>query len=433
MRERSKAQAGRPPSGPGSIRRALATAVGALLGTHSSTARASEVDSAILFYTEFDRVSAFEAVGTVHKEIGERKHLDLKVVVDILTGASPNGAQAADRVQTFTHPSGRGRYKVEPGDTPKDDVFQDNRGALHASVTAPIGRVSTFTLGSHGSVEYDYTSFGVNGAVTREFDRRNTRVSAGFSLSADRVDPEGGAPIPFARMAGPGPEQPRQEGTKNKTVTDLLLGITQVIDRTTVAQINWSFSRSRGYHTDPFKLITVVDGVDGANLGQPVAYVFEHRPDARDRQSLYGQVRHRLRRDVVDLSYRYFWDDWGIRSHTVDLHYRWKVGDNRFWEPHLRLYRQSAADFYTHSLIEGEATPGFATADYRLGGMTAYTVGLKFGKEISPTRTWNARIEYYLQTGDGSPDDAIGAQRLQDLFPNVGALIAQFSYSFDWW
>ena len=289
------------------------------------------------------------------------------------------------------------------------------------------------TLGTQGSVEYDYMSIGANGSVTRDFDRRNTQLTAGISVSQDTIDPEGGPPIPFASMAPAQTEQPRQDGTKSKTVTDLLLGVTQVLNRTTLAQVNYSLSHSRGYHTDPFKLISVVDGTVGPDLGQPVDYIFEHRPDARDRQSLFGKIKHHLTNDVVDLSYRYLWDDWGVRSHTVDFHYRWQLDGEGFWQPHLRFYRQSATDFYTHSMIDGNPVPDFATADYRLGEMTAYTVGLKFGDDLSDTRGYSGRIEYYLQTGNGSPDDAIGAQRDQDLFPDVRALIAQFTYSFDWW
>jgi hypothetical protein len=82
---------------------------------------------------------------------------------------------------------------------------------------------------------------------------------------------------------------------------------------------------------------------------------------------------------VLDLSYRYMTDDWEIDSHTVDLRFRWPLGDRSYVEPHIRYYSQSEAEFYRSSLIDGEALPEYASADYRLGNFDAVTVGAKYG------------------------------------------------------
>ena len=95
--------------GQGSIRQALALAACSLLGGGASAQAADtpwEIDSAVLLYSEADgRVSAIEPVATARKEIREDEFVQLKVVVDALTGASPNGATPS--VRRCRRPSGR--------------------------------------------------------------------------------------------------------------------------------------------------------------------------------------------------------------------------------------------------------------------------------------------------------------------------------------
>ena len=98
----------------------------------------------------------------------------------------------------------------------------------------------------------------------------------------------------------------------------------------------------------------------------------------------------------------------------------------------MRYYQQSAVDFYRHSLVDGYALSDEVTADYRLVEFDASTVGLKYGYRFESGNELTFRGEYYLQTGDSSPSDAIGIQRDLDLFPDVDAYIFQLGYSFRW-
>ena len=128
----------------------------------------------------------------------------------------------------------------------------------------------------------------------------------------------------------------------------------------------------------------------------------------------------------------FYTDDWGIDSHTLDLKYRKNLGNERYLEPHIRLYQQSATDFYQHSLTAIPGLGEYASADYRLGEFTATTLGLKYGMKFKNGNDLSLRGEYYLQTGDSNPDNAIGVQKTQDLYPDVNAIILQLNYSFRW-
>ena len=200
-------------------------------------------------------------------------------------------------------------------------------------------------------------------------------------------------------------------------------------------QLNYSLSQSDGYLTDPYKILSVVDPVTGNPVAGPAGsglnrYIYESRPDTRDKQSLFALLKRDFDGDVLEASYRYMTDDWGVDSHTLELRYRWSFGA-RYLQPHLRFYQQTAADFYRTVLFAGAPLPAHATADHRLGEFDGVTFGSQVRAERRPSGgEWSARIEYYTQSGNASPGSAVGALAGFDLYPDLNALIAQFSYNF---
>ena len=105
---------------------------------------------------------------------------------------------------------------------------------------------------------------------------------------AGRLDPVGGAPLPLAAML-PAGQTGNKLGSDSKTVADLLVGVTQVLGKRTIGQLNYAFSNSSGYLTDPYKLLSVVDPITGDPVAGPGGlslYLFEGRPDARTKHSL---------------------------------------------------------------------------------------------------------------------------------------------------
>lgn len=410
------------------IRGALTTASCTLLGL-TNVAQAEnapwQFDAGVLYYSETDRVQALEPVVTGKKDFGDDRWLNLKLVVDLLTGASPNGATPTNAPQTFTRPSGKGSYTIDANETPLDDTFRDTRVAVSGSWEQPLGERMKGSFGASFSTEHDFLSMGASASLAYDMNKRNTTLSAGVSFESDTITPEGGIPTPFASMASAGSTQPRDASEDTRTLVDLLFGVTQVINRNMLMQVNYGISTSSGYHTDPYKILSVVDGTTGATTD----YVYEHRPDSRNKQSLYWQMKYHLTEDIIDVSYRYLWDDWGVTSHTIDATYRWDLGGAKYLEPHVRYYQQSAADFYRLFLIDGAPLPAEASADYRLAEFTGITLGLKYGMQIKGHDT-SLRLEYLAQTGDSSPSEAIGVLQDQDLYPDLKAVMLQFRYAF---
>ena len=428
-----------------SVAASLATATCSLLGNAATEpVQAQEepgwdFNTALLYYDEGDgRVQDISFNVLANRTFVDDRSLSLTFVFDSLTGATPVGAVPFSGPQTLTRASGGSTYNVPANEIPLDDTFLDTRYALAVNWQQPLGRLYSLNAGLSSSFEYDYTHIGANVELSRDFNQRNTTVSLGLAIANDDMDPEGGAPIPFAPMLDVG-DLSNKAGDESKDVVDVKIGVTQVINRNFLVQLNYSFSDSSGYLTDPYKILSLVDVVTGDPIPRTPApgaegplheYAFEHRPDSRTKHSLYGQGKYYMSGKVLDLSYRFMTDDWGIDSHTLDLHFRWPVGESSYFEPHLRFYTQSHADFYRVSLVDGVPLPTYASADYRLGEFDALTVGLKYGWKLASGNEMSARIEFYNQEGDAPRNQLIGNQLTREMYPDMDAIIAQFSYRF---
>jgi hypothetical protein len=427
------------------IKKELGIATCTLLQAHGVSVHAADsewdIDTAVLFYSESDdRVQAFEPAVYAGRNLGdEGGRIDLRLVVDVLTGATPNGAHASSVTQTFTTPSGTGTYTAQPGETPLDDSFKDTRVAVGVDWTLPFNRLSRIKLGLNGSTEYDYTSLGVSATYLQDFNNRNTTLSAGLAYNNDTITPVGGVPTALNPMLTPG-QTLRDGADDTKTVTDFILGITQNISRKTLVQLNYSLGMSDGYLTDPYKIVTVVDPVTGLpdnsallNVNaNALPYVYEKRPDSRQINSVFFRTVHHLTRDVINFSYRYFWDDWGITSNTFDLKYRYEIGRG-YLQPEVRYYLQDAADFYRHNLVQGTDVDAngnvlldHVSSDYRLAELTTTTLSLKYGYALGENSELSIRGGLMNQSvNDG--DVPAGEET-----PDLDAIILNAGYSLRW-
>ncbi len=423
---------------PERIATALSAFTAALLGSGASvSADSGRVDSSLLIYSEVDRVKAAEAVIDYRKTVSEHRSFGLRLTLDALTGASPNGATPSSNVQTFTGASGSTGYTAPAGQIPLDDTFTDQRLGLDGSFAESLDRLTVLTVGGHFSIEHDYSSVGVSGGLSRDLNHRNTTLSVSGSYDHDTVSPIGGAPAPFSAMPPPTPssEEEEDEGEgggsgpgEGKDVLDAVVGVSQVLSRKTILRMDYSCGRSSGYLNDPYKLLSVVQDESGTAPGEPVDYIYESRPGARVRQALFSELRQYVARSTVDVSYRYFWDDWGIVSHTVDLLSTLPLGGGRSIEPHVRWYRQSAADFYHTYLVQNQPFPERASADVRLAAFDAMTFGLKFSFPVNELDHLGLTAEYYTQMGERSPPDAIGILSQYDLFPQLDVFMFRVGF-----
>lgn len=387
-----------------------------------------QVDADLLYYKEnAGRVQAIEPVVSLRKDFGDQRLLDGTLTIDTLSGATPNGAIPARTPQTFASPSSTSLtprpgykttlYTIAPGDLPQDPHFKERRIAGDLDWSQPIGLNNTLAYGGHASTEHDFESLATHVGLSHDFNEKNTTLSAGVNEEYDRIHAHGGNPV-----AGSDYALYEKEASQTKTVAGGLIGVTQVMTRIWLTAVNYTYDRSQGYLTDPYRILSVVDA-----SGAVLDYRYENRPDTRTRQSLYWVNKLALGPTVLDLSYRRGKDSWGIGSDTVDAKLRIDLGSGIYLEPHARWYHQSAARFYDLYLNETGPAPVFMSADPRLAAFNARTYGLKFGIRAGRNGELSLRLEQYEQRPSDQLSSLPALQGL-DLNPNLKATIVQLSW-----
>jgi hypothetical protein len=388
------------------------------------------VDSALAYYHEDGRIQAVEPVVDVAKVFADGQALNFNVTFDALSGASPNGALPSRAAQTFASPSGKAQhqYTTAAGQLPADPNYKDDRIAVGGSWTVPFTRVDQVSIGGKLSAEDDFFSATVNASIAHDFNDKNTTLSFGIDNEFDSIHPIGGAPVPGSDYE----LAEKQTGGKTKDGVGVLLGVTQVMTRNWLSEFNLSVDRFHGYLNDPYKFTSIINSSGGTT-----GYEFESRPDQRTRKSAYWENRVAWSSNFsTALSMRYMSDDWGVRSDTAQLHLRWTLSNrDRYIEPTIRWYRQTAADFYMPFILNSAPTAaGYESSDSRLGAFRALTYGVKYAQKLPglgsrPESEISIRAEYYQQTFDERVAVPAGLQGL-DLYPGLKAVLVQIGWRF---
>jgi hypothetical protein len=415
-----------------------------------------ELNGAMLVYQEpGGRVTAIEPTVnyTAHGPIGQE--FSLGFVYDVVSGATPNGAVPSDQTQTFVTPikaSGSGgtatvtsasggstiiqlppspgqiataalgrQYTVGPNVLPMDKGFRDRREAFTFDYSQPLGAISEVGLGGGYSLERDYQAISGNLRIAQNFNTDNTTVSLAVNTELDSSFPYGGVPTPLTAMSADW----KTISSRSKTQVGAVLGITEVISRRWLMQFDYSYDAQSGYQNDPYRVISVVDPVSG----EPTSSLYENRPNNRQSQSLFWDNKFDFDPFVTDLSVRAFKDSWGISSITAELSERVSLTRSMYIEPNVRWYQQSSANFFENFLVGGQPLPIYASSDTRLEKFTGLTFGMKIGVNLTGSTELYLRGDYYKQTGDGHPADAIGQLKQQNLFAGTDAAFVMLGYS----
>ena len=391
-----------------------------------------QLESALAYYHEDGRIQAVEPVISASHDYGDGGNLSLDFTFDALSGSSPNGALPSRAPQTFASPSAKSfatahrLYTTAPGQLPVDPHYSDTRVAAGADWTIPLERLTRVTLGGKFSYEDDFYSATLSAAIAHDFNDKNTTLSFGINDESDIIQPIGNTPVPLSNYG-----DFAKEGNKSKNGAGALLGLTQVMTRTWLTQVNLAVDRFSGYLDDPYKIVSVLD-----LAGHTTGYVYENRPDSRTRKSVYLDNRLGWDRTSMGLSLRYMADSWGIHSQTAQVHLRWwSPTRQQYVEPTVRWYRQTAADFFQPFLAaDNVADTRFVSSDPRLADFHALTYGLKYGFGLGdqlhrPGSEFTVRVEYYQQFLN-IRDPVPAALQGLDLYPNLKAILVQFGFNY---
>jgi hypothetical protein len=329
-----------------------------------------------LYREDHGRVEVSTSTVLIEKSLHPSLVAKGQVVYDSISGATPTGGPP---------PTGSDRVPLAS--------IEDIRRAGTFELAKQLGR-HTLTPQVAYSTENDYESYGFSLGESFEFNSKNTVVTLGVSRTLDRVL---NANTPYVG----------EQLIEHKHITDVLLGMSQLLGPKTIFTANATIGTSDGYLTDPYKGVHF----EAADPFFGPGYLFgERRPQHRTRQVGYLSLRHFFAKAdaSAELTYRLHHDSFGIWAHTLSLTWHQKLGKYLSLQPALRYHDQTGAEFYFASvpnalgfpLFPGPNLPRFYSADYRMSSLHSWTYGIKATIKAHEHAWLEVGYKRYVMQGD---------------------------------
>ena len=258
----------------------------------------------------------------------------------------------------FVQPDAEGNpVQVMSGATIDDERFD-------ASATLDIYKGKYTISPSVGfSTEKDYQAIFGGVSVARELDNKSTTLRGGISASFDEVKPTSDPTIDPGRI-----------DKDDKENISAFVGIGQVINKNTVVQSTFTLGHLSGYLSDPYKLV----------FNSAVPGLRDNRPDDRTQYIWSAQLRRwsETLSAALHANYRFYYDDWNIRSHTLDVGFLKHTESGWSFEYSMRYYSQTQAEFY-EPFYQAARSDGYYSSDYRLSPYGALSFRVKLAETIN--------------------------------------------------
>ncbi|GAB4465286.1 MAG: hypothetical protein OHK0044_03760 [Burkholderiaceae bacterium] len=207
-------------------------------------------------------------------------------------------------------------------------------------------RDALISLSASTSREPDYRADAVSLDVSQETFGGMTTVALGFTRARDKV------------------------GRKDRGFFDdashwrYRVGVTQILTPRWLASANLEAVSDDGFLGSPYRAARVFG-----------AFVPERNPRTRSSRAVklrtIGEI---AARQSVRAEYRYYWDNWDIRSHTAEVGYARHFGEQWLADAYLRYYTQRRALFYSDNAT---AETLYVSRNRQLGTYTSVGLGAK--------------------------------------------------------
>lgn len=286
--------------------------------------------------------------------------------------------------------------------------------------------------------EYDYRSLGFGGSYTYLFNKKNTELSTKINAYIDSwnpvypseirsyLDPQtnlnqgllSGVNIYHENgdiMNTNNPDAWRPNNSelivdKGRNTFSGSFSFSQILSKNTQISLFFDVVQQSGWLANPMQRVYFKDK-ENYYVGDPnnistyttpgtknvfmLADDIERLPDTRLKLPIGARLNHYLNEYItLRTYYRFYSDDWGIKSHTVQIETPIKLGRYITLIPSYRNYSQTAADYFA-PFDEHLSTNQFYTSDYDLSKFTAnqYGVGLRYTDVLTQKKIWKLGIK----------------------------------------
>jgi len=293
------------------------------------------------YYSDNVGVQTYSPFIGLQKRLGEHWGMNVSFQLDAVSAASirnGNGQNIKDGVIVDAVSGASGRAG-----------FEDLRAAPTLSLMYSNGDFN-MDFGSYYSTEIDYDTIAGFGSMSYGFNDANTIISLGGSYEFAQWSPS------TNRKLFPNNEKTQVQGNA---------AIMQHLTPQTYIQLRFSYIQQEGYLASPYRYL----------ISDTVAQ-FDRYPDERTSYATALQYVSQLGESFsTHLEYRFYSDNWGIQSHTVQGQLLYNVMENLLFGVRGRLYNQTKASF-TKNINDYETDDTYIVSDYRLSALATNTVGL---------------------------------------------------------
>jgi len=342
-------------------------------------------------YSDNGDVQVYSPTVMLMKSLTKELFLNFRMRIDAISAASIRDGGAT---QPATVASASAR-----GDEDEGPMFDDVRYAPSLAASYDDG-VNAGSAGVYYTTEQDYDGFSFFGSYVRQFNEQNTALGIGFSQSSDTWSPNNGRQLPVDY---------RKERKIDFSVNQLLSPTAQV-------QFVYSNLYSDGFLASPYHYVE-----DGRYM------LYENYPDRRTGHAFAVKGVMMLDRDdSLHGGYRYYYDDWGIASHTANVEWLRDFSASVTSGLRFRYYTQTAADF-TKQVDGYSRSDPYVVVDYRMSAFDSFDIGIPFIYKPSPTGDvkWSASIDYYQTSDNAYIQNWYNVPKLQALYTT---LTVEFGY-----
>lgn len=240
----------------------------------------------------------------------------------------------------------------------KNEPFEKSRKQFIVGAKQGFGDYTMLGANYYHSQEVDYRSNSVIGTFSQELNGRNTTLTFRGQYTSDWVGK--------ILENGDTPYQAKKTYAASATFV-------QVLSSTTVMDVMYDVVMHKGFQSDPYRQVKVYDGQSLFTLTD------ELHPEKRIRHAAAAKVSHYitpLKASFIG-SYRYYWDDWSVKSHTAEAKFNKYVLDDLVFGVNYRYYMQGAAYFFKERYAGPEFLAGsLRTSDYKLKKFSSNNFGL---------------------------------------------------------
>ena len=233
---------------------------------------------------------------------------------------------------------------------------------------------TTYSVGLESSIENDYDDSTASFAIAQDMFGDLTTVTLSASRGWDIIT----RVIDAKRDKDPNFRKRSDRKTWG-------LGISQILTRNLIAGFDYEAITEQGYLQNPYRAIRYL-AAPGSSIYLTAPEIY---PGTRTSNAVAMRLKYYLPwRASLTGKYRYFFDTWDIRAHTLEVDYTQPMlKDTLIADFTYRYYKQNSASFYS-DLFQLANQQNFMGRDRELASQTNDTMGIALSYDFMKSRHW---------------------------------------------